>query len=468
MKQSSRPVKIVATVGTSSDSEATLRALVNAGVNIFRYNFSHVNVEQFHKIVSTIRKIEKSVGRPISILGDIAGPKIRLGMVEPGSHLAKGTRVTIRRENVMGTSEEFSLSHPAMLDHMEVGAEVYLGDGDAMMVVEKVQKDAVVVKVVSGGDIRSRMGFSVQGMKGVSFTISKKDREDIKLCLESGLDAIAVSFVQNAADIKSVRRLLPTTNAPLVIAKIETAGAVTAANEILDIADGIMVARGDLALALPMEEVPFIQKQLIRLGLAKAKPVIVATQMLESMMLRPLPTRAEVADVTKAVLDGADCVMLSGETATGKHPVEVVRRMAKIIDTAAPRINPRWHDIVGSVSDAVTSSLVQVADDISAKLIIALTLSGCTARNVARHRYATPILAVSSSPQALRKLNFTWNVFPFHINNLQSFQDVQKQARIAAMKNTMHPLKRGQRYIVSAGFPLGKAGATNLMFVDEV
>lgn len=468
MKQSSRPVKIVATVGPASSDEKTLHDLIIAGVNVFRYNFSHVDYNHFSEVVKTIRKLEKKVNYPISILGDIAGPKVRLGEVEVGSALEKGKLITIHCHQVAGNRDGFSINHPSLVAHMKPGAEVYLGDGDAMLVVEKTHKDCVVARVHSGGEIRTHMGFSVQGMKGVKFSLSPKDKRDIKMAIDAGLDALAISFVQTASDVKSVKKLLPKQNPPLLIAKIETTEAVEAISEIMDEANGVMVARGDLALALPMEEVPFIQKNIVRLGLAKSKPVIVATQMLESMMTRHLPTRAEVADVTKAVLDGADCVMLSGETATGKHPIEAVRRMAKIIDISAPRISPRWHDVVGSITESVTSAIVEVADEIDAKLLVALTLSGCTARNIARHRYDVPILAVSSSNVALRKLNFSWNVFPFQIKDLKTFTDVQKAARLAATQNKILPVKKGQRYVVSAGFPLGKAGATNLMYVDKV
>jgi pyruvate kinase len=467
MKQSSRPVKIVATVGPASSDEKTLHELITAGVNVFRYNFSHVDYNHFPQVVATIRKLEKKVNYPISILGDIAGPKVRLNEVEPGSTLEKGNLVTIHCHRVVGNGDGFSINHPGLVAHMKVGAEVYLGDGDAMLVVEKIRKDCVIARVQSGGDIRTHMGFSVQGMKGVKFSVSAKDKKDIKKAIDAGLDALAISFVQNAADVRAVKKMLPKNNPPLLIAKIETLEAVEKINEILNEVDGVMVARGDLALAMPMEEVPFIQKHIIRLGLSKSKPVIVATQMLESMMTKHLPTRAEVADVTKAVLDGADCVMLSGETASGKHPVEAVKRMAKIIDTSAARISPRWHDVVGSVTESVTSAIVEVADEIDAKLLIALTLSGCTARNIARHRYHVPILAVSSSSQALRKLNFSWNVFTFTIKDLKSFKDVQTAARLAAMENKIKPLKRGDKYVVSAGFPFGKAGATNLMYIEK-
>lgn len=468
MKQSSRPVKIVATIGPACSDEKTLQQLIEAGVNIFRYNFSHVNYNHFSDVIKIIRKLEKKAGYPISILGDIAGPKIRLNEIEPGAVLHKGKSVTLHCNRVAGNSAGFSINHPSILPHIKVGAEIYLGDGDALLIVEKVNKDNVVTRVQSGGEIRSHMGFSVQGMQGVSFKLSAKDKHDIKTTVDAGLDAVSISFVQSAKDVEAVKKLLPQKNAPLIIAKIETVEAVKQIESILDAADGVMVARGDLALAMPMEEVPFIQKHIIRLGLAKAKPVIVATQMLESMMTRHIPTRAEVADVAKAVLDGADCVMLSGETATGKHPVEAVRRMAKIIDTAAPRISPRWHDIVGSTSEAVTSSIVEVADEIDAKLLVALTLSGCTARNISRHRYHVPILAASSSQTALRKLNFTWNVFPYLIKDLHDFTGVQKSSREVAVKNSIVKLKRGDNYIVSAGFPLGKAGATNLLLVDKI
>lgn len=467
MKQPSRPVKIVATIGPSSSDEKTLRALISAGVNIFRYNFSHVDVGHFKSAVRIIRKIEKELKRPISIMGDIAGPKIRLSDVTPGVVLKKGDKIKIYSHKILGDENGFSINHPALISNINKGAEIYLGDGDALLVAEKSGKDCVVARVQSGGEIRTHMGFSVQGMQGVKFSLSAKDKRDIKTAVAAGLDALAISFVQKSSDLKMVKKLLPKKNAPILIAKIETAEAIEKIDEIMDESGGVMVARGDLALAMPMEEVPFIQKHIIRLGLSKSKPVIVATQMLESMMTRHIPTRAEVADVAKAVLDGADCVMLSGETATGKHPIEAVRRMAKIIDASAPRISPRWHDVVGSVTEGVTSAIVEVADEIDAQLLVALTLSGCTARNIARHRYHVPILAVSSSNQALRKLNFSWNVFPFLIKDLKSFTDVQKAARTAATQNKVQPLKRNQRYVVSAGFPLGKAGATNLMYVDK-
>lgn len=463
-----KPVKIVATLGPASANEQTIHSLIKAGVNVFRYNFSHCDPDQFKMVVKIIRAAEKKLNTSVAIMGDVAGPKVRLGSVVPGSVLKTGAKVTFTKKNVVGNENLLCVNHPDMIDHMVVGAEMYLGDGDAYLVVEKIGKGEVVARVQSGGPIRSRMGFSVQGLKGIKFSVSKKDKEDIALAVAAEVDALAISFVQTAADIKAVKKLLPKNKMPFLLAKIETQDGVENAESILDEVDGLMVARGDLALALPMEQVPFIQKQLVGLCLEKSKPVIVATQMLESMTDKHLPTRAEVTDVTNAVLDGTDCVMLSGETASGKHPVEVVKRMSKIVNHAVKQLMPMGSGQDLSISDTVVFAAINAADGINADLLVALTESGNSVRAMSRHRYPLPILALSANEHTARCLNFSWNVKPVVVGKAKDFDAARSIVASNVVKHSPVAMKKGATYVAVAGIVGGKSGGTNAMYVDKV
>lgn len=464
----SKKVKIVATVGPATESKEMLIKLANSGVDVFRLNLSHRTAEEATSTYHAIREVEKIVGRPLAIMGDLAGPKIRIGMVEEESMLEVGQKIEIVSGTIKGSAKQISLNFPEILEKMEKGAKVYLGDGEVQFIVEKKIPNGVLARVLIGGKLKSRKGFSVEGISVSQFKLSAKDKADVKTMLALGVDAIAISFVQTKKDVEGVLKLLPATNRPLVIAKIETRAGVENAQEILSVAGGIMVARGDLGLAVPFAELPQIQKSLIRQALAVAKPVITATHMLESMRFNPLPTRAEVTDVATAVLDGTDAVMLSAETAMGKFPVEAVQTMASIITETSPRVVPMEFREQAEISDAVGSSVVKIADQVGAKLIIVFTNTGWSARQISRHRHGQPILALSPDANTIHKLNFSFGVAGQVVAEIDDVDKLIEVAQKIAVSNPVLKLKKGDCFVISAGVPFGKSGSTNLALVQQV
>ncbi|MDP3962908.1 MAG: pyruvate kinase [bacterium] len=460
-------VKIVATVGPASASAGIIAKMAKAGVDVFRLNLSHKSRQEMLENIADIRRAEKKVGRPLAIMGDLAGPKIRIGDIDGEYTLKIGQQLSIVREKRMGNAASFSLNHPHILNNLQKGSFVYLGDGLVKLEIADISKKSATAKVVVGGILKSRMGFSAQGLAIRSFSLSAKDKADIATLCRAGADALAVSFVQSSGDILAVRKLLPAKNPPMLIAKIETMAGVDNAEKIVDVADGLMVARGDLGFAVPLASVPHIQKHLIRLCRRHAKPVITATQMLESMIYNHMPTRAEISDVANAILDGTDAVMLSGETAAGKYPVQAVETMASVIAGATPHVRYKTFPVEGSVSDAVSQAVVTLADGLDAKLIVAFTESGATARRISRHRPNQPIVVSSRSMRTIRRMNFSWGVFPVLDSEIQSLDEALAKARGIATRLRTAPLKKGDVYIVSAGVPFGKSGTTNLALVQQ-
>jgi pyruvate kinase len=368
----------------------------------------------------------------------------------------------------VGNAKGFSINFPEILQGLEKGAEIYLDDGLVKLEVVKKEKDGVLAKVIIGGQIRSRVGFSAQGLKLNKFFLTPKDKEDIKTMLEAGADAIAISFVQTAKDVEMVKKMLPAAKRPMLVAKIETQAGVENVEKILDTADAIMVARGDLGLAVPLPEMPHIQKHLIKLALKHAKPVITATQMLESMTYSHMPTRAEVTDVANAILDGTDAVMLSGETARGKYPHEAIRIMRKIIERTTAELARGDFSEDDSIPDAVSASAAKIADQIKARLIIVFTQTGSTARRIARHHHCQPILALSPSSSTIHELNFSWGVYPQEAAITENVDDLIKVAKKVAENNPVVKLKKGEPFVISAGIPFGKSGTTNLVLIQKI
>ena len=463
-----KPVKIVATIGPASHSKEKILELAKAGVDVFRINFSHATVEEAQDRVSWIRNAEKEIGRPIAIMGDLPGPKIRIGNMKPDTILQKGQKFLVSKKISMGDENGCGVNFPHIIDELQPGAEVYIDDGTIKLVIDKKMQDAVETTVVVGGLLKPRKGFSAEGMSLRLQGVSDKDKAAIALMVELKADALAVSFVQTAQDIWKVRKLLPKDSQIALIAKIETAYGVENAEEILEESDGMMVARGDLGLAIPIAKVPLIQKHLIDLCVRKAKPVITATQMLESMISKPIPTRAEVSDVANAILDRTDAVMLSAETAEGKFPVETIEMMVKIIAEAASEVAVYEYKERKTTGNAITDSAGNIADLIDAKLIVVFTESGRTARRISRHRHRVPILAVSPNSATVHKLNFSWNVFPQITKDIQSFENMLELAKGIVKTNNIQSLEKDDLYIVSAGIPYGKIGTTNMVLVQKV
>lgn len=463
-----KKVKIVATLGPASESKEMILALARGGVNVFRLNLSHAKEEEIVRRVKHVRNAERVLNRPLTIMGDLAGPKIRIGNVEPGTQLLVGETVAIVKTAVLGTARRFSLSIPSILDNAEIGAEIYLGDGSPKLEVVKRIKDGIMARVLVGGELIPYIGFSIEGLVRSRFALSTKDINDIKTMLRVGADALAVSFVQTARDVEAVKALLPRKNPPLVIAKIETREGVLNAESIIDAADGLMIARGDLGFAVPIAELPHIQKLLITLALKKAKPVITATQMLESMIASPFPTRAEVTDVANAILDGTDAVMLSGETAKGKFPEEVIKTMVRVIREATPRTPPREFLDENTTPDAVSASVVNIANQVKARLIIVYSETGATARRIARHRPSQAIIALTPNHKTLHAMNFVWGVEPHKGTDIKSMDALVNETRKIAQSLTSIKLKKGEPFVISMGIPFRKSGGTNLILVNTV
>lgn len=463
-----KKVKIIATTGPSVDSLEDIVELAQAGVDVFRINFSHASPEEAASRLGWVREAEKKVKRPLTVMGDLSGPKIRIGDIVEGLEIEKGQKMRIYKETKMGSAEGFCLNHAEIVDAMKVGAIVYVDDGNLKLEVVKKDKDSVVVEVLVGGLLKPRKGFSVEGLSLASQGLSEKDKNDIKHMVKLGADALAVSFVQTAQDILDVRSQLPKNSNIFLVAKIETAKGIENAESILEVTDGLMVARGDMGLAVPIAEVPHIQKKLINLCLEKAKPVITATQMLESMIHAPIPTRAEVTDVANAILDGTDAVMLSAETASGKFPAETVKMMVKIIRETLSHVSPRIYMEGEGIRNAVSAEVADIADRVKTKLIMAFTQTGSTARRISRNRHQQTIMALSPEESTLRHLNFSWGVHPVLIKTTLDFDNMREQAKEMAKKNDIVEIEKGDAIVITAGMPFGETGSTNMILVERV
>lgn len=463
-----KPVKIVATIGPASHSREKILELAKAGVDVFRINFSHATPEEAKDRVNWIRSAEKELKKPLAIMGDLPGPKIRISNMKPDTILQKGQKFLVSKKISNGDENGCGLNFPSIIDVLQPGAEVFIDDGTIKLVIDKKISDAVETTVLVGGLLKPRKGFSAEGIALNIHGVSEKDKAAIALMVKLKADSLAVSFVQTARDIWQVRKLLPANSKIALIAKIETAFGVENAQEILEEADGMMVARGDLGLAIPIAKVPHIQKRLIELCVKNAKPVITATQMLESMISKPIPTRAEVGDVANAILDRTDAVMLSAESAEGKFPVETVEMMGKIIAETVPYVLVYEYKERKTTGNAITDAAGNISDLIEAKLIITFTETGRTARRISRHRHQVPILAVSPNSETVHNLNFSWNVFPQVTQTITNFEDMIEAAKEIAKNNSVLPLQKDDLYIVSAGMPYGRTGTTNMILVQRV
>lgn len=461
-----KKVKIIATTGPSTNSYETILELAKAGVDIFRVNLSHATEEGIKNNFTWIREAEKELGRPLAIMGDLAGPKIRIGDVVRGVELVKGDTITIWEKTVMGNKHGFSLNYPEIVTMIKPNTEIYIDDGAIKLRSTKKISCGIEAVVTVGGKLLPRKGFLAEGIALSKTGISEKDKASISMMIDLKVDAIALSFVQTPQDVLEVKDLLPKDSKMQLVAKIETAGGVKNAKAIIEVVDVLMVARGDLGLSVPLAQVPHIQKQLISLCLQKAKPVITATQMLESMINRSIPTRAEVTDVSNSILEGTDCVMLSAETASGQFPVETVETMVRIILEA---VNHRDHlqFVECTVGDAVSAAVGKIADEINARLIVVFTESGTTARRISRHRHKEPIVALSPNKDTVHHLMFSWGVYPQVIKVTKNFEEMIQQAKEVAGNNSIKKLTADKAFVIAAGMPFGKAGTTNMILVEK-
>jgi pyruvate kinase len=468
-----RRVKIVATLGPASNNEKTIRALFDAGADVFRINMSHATPEALRQSHAIIRKIEAEFSRPIGILIDLQGPKLRIGKFESGAiRLTEGDIVSfVRRESVGGLGR-VHLPHPEIFQAVQPGHALLLDDGKLRLRVVEASDVRIDAEVLTSGTLGSRKGISLPDTVIPLEAMTDKDRVDLEDALTVGVDWVALSFVQRAKDIAEARKLIRGRAA--VMAKIEKPSALAELAEIIELADGIMVARGDLGVEMPVEKVPGLQKQITRAARNAGKPVVVATQMLESMILSPAPTRAEVSDVATAVFDGADAVMLSAESAVGKYPVEAVATMDRVAieverDPLYERIiHAQSIDPEATGADAISAAARTVTETLNLAAIICYTASGATSIRAARERPPQPIIALTPIPATGRKLAIVWGLHCVLTGDPKDLDDmVAKACRIAYQEGFALP---GQRVIISAGVPLGTPGATNMLriaFVGE-
>jgi pyruvate kinase len=461
--------KIVGTIGPSSASPEALAALVGAGMDVARLNFSHGTHAEHASVIAALRAIATGARRPVAILQDLAGLKIRIGEIPGGPvRLAAGDAYTLTTRPVAGDARGASVSLPNLPGLVRPGDRLRLADGEIELTAERIGETDVACRVVSGGALSSHKGLSLPNAVIPGPAMTAKDREDLLFGVAHGVDYVALSFVRSETDVRQARALLSEHGASIpIVAKIERHEALGAIDAILAEADGIMVARGDLGVETPLEHVPLLQKMLIEKANRAGKPVITATQMLLSMVDSPRPTRAEVGDVANAILDGTDAVMLSEETASGRYPIEAVATMRRIAeDTEAAFPFAQWmrrfeDESLQTLPQAVAGAACELAEHIGAEVIVAWTESGATARLVASHRPRRPILALSTVPSTARRLALVWGVIPV-LAEAPGSADAMLDAApgIAAAAGLLRP---GERAVITAGIPMGVAGSTNLI-----
>jgi len=464
-------VKIVCTIGPASESYEVLASMVKAGMNVARLNFSHGDYEGHERKLDLVRQVERDLDVPIAALLDTKGPEIRTGSVEGGEiTLTEGSIVVLTEVPCLGTPERVHVNCYSLAEYLPVGQNVYIDDGTLHLQVESTAGQDIMCKVIVGGVLRNNKGVNVPGAAVPLPAFSEKDREDIAWGIQRNMEYLALSFVKTRADISEARRLVKSLNGSIkVIAKIETYEAVQNIEEIVDESDGVMVARGDLGVEIPTEDVPLVQKQIIELCRSKGKVVIVATQMLDSMIRNPRPTRAEANDVANAVLDGADAVMLSGESASGAYPVQAVATMRRIVDRAEKEIavlskqNRRRRPSLASVPDAVSDAAVLISQQVDAAAIICLTKSGATAKMIGKYRPTCPIYGVTPSRSVWRELALWWGIHPLRLHELSDVTVAAKESIAACLKSGQ--IREGELVVITAGIPLAHSGITNMVEV---
>jgi pyruvate kinase len=461
--------KIVCTIGPASRSEDALTRLVQAGMDVARLNFSHGTHAEHAEVLDVLRRVTAAAGRPIAILQDLAGIKLRIGEIAAGRvRLEAGSRFTLTNRPVPGDSSEVSVSFPDLPRSVEPGDLLLLADGEIQLRVEDAGATDIRCRVISGGWLSSHKGISLPTRSLLAPGLTAKDREDLLFGVAHGVDYVALSFVRTAGDLREARGALAEQGAAIpLIAKIEKHEALRHIDEILAEADGIMVARGDLGVETPLEHVPLLQKMLIEKANRAGKPVITATQMLLSMVENPRPTRAEVGDVANAILDGTDAVMLSEETAAGRYPAEAVatmKRIAEDTESAFPfeQWMRRFEDrSLQTLPEAVAGAACELAEHIGAAVIVAWTESGATARLVAKHRPRRPILALSTAASTARRLALVWGVIPLVADEGRDTDAMMEKAPALAVAQGL--IRPGENVVITAGVPRGVSGSTNLI-----
>jgi pyruvate kinase len=466
-----RRAKIVCTLGPASSAPERLIELVQAGMDVARLNMSHGEYADHEANLANVRAAAASVGRPVGVLADLQGPKIRLGRFASGKEvLVEGATFRITVDDVAGDVDRCSTTYKGLPGDVNVGDRILIDDGRLMLKATEVTATDVVTEVVVGGPVSNNKGINLPGVAVSVPAMSEKDSEDLRWALRNGVDMVALSFVRSAADVEIVHQIMDEEGRRVpVIAKIEKPQAVENLDEIIDAFDAFMVARGDLGVELPLEEVPLVQKRIVTAARRWAKPVIVATQMLESMISSPRPTRAEASDVANAIPDGADAVMLSGETSVGEYPVVTVETMARIVSTTEAHGQDQMQDIhwdPHTTSGVITKAAAEVGERINAKFLVAFTHSGDAARRLSRLRSQIPVLAFTPVEQTQAALTLSWGVVSFLVPMVGHTDDMIRQVDQALIDTGM--IAEGERVVIVAGSPPGVAGHTNMVRVRRI
>jgi pyruvate kinase len=466
--------KIVATIGPSSSNPETIRRMLAAGMTVARVNFSHGDHESHRQTVETLRRVAREEGKILAILGDLQGPKLRLGNIRAGGiPLNLGDTIVLTPHP--GQPAMIHMPHPDLIEAVKPGARLVIGDGEVEFTVTEKRSDTLRCMVTVAGLLEARKGVNAPGTDlGIS-SITDKDREDLGFICELDLDYVALSFVRMADDIHELRELMAAHGANIpIVAKIEKSEAIEHLNSICDASDAIMVARGDLGIEVPPQQVPLLQKRIISVCNAAGKPVITATQMLQSMVEHPRPTRAEASDVANAILDGTDAVMLSGETASGKFPVEAVLMMKHIAEITEKEFpyeawRTRWEQLernrTATITEAISTASCVIAEQVKARVIVSSSMSGLTAQQIARHRPRTPIMAVSPLEKTQRRLALVWGVECLLVPSFAGTDDMIQET-VGAIEQ--YHLNVGEKIVITAGIPFGRSGQTNLIQVHEI
>lgn len=468
-----RRTKIVCTIGPATSSKEKINQLIDSGMNVARFNFSHCNYEKFEECIGIIKQLREEKNRPITLLLDTKGPEIRIGQMKENIFLEKGKEFTLYSDfSVIGDNNGVGISFPNLCQYVKTDDCILLNDGLIKLQVLNVSCENIVTKVIEGGLLSSKKSVNIPGRDIPMPYISKDDIEDLQFGKKHGFDFIAASFIRNTNDIeilKSHLHLIGWENAK-ILAKIENTQGVANINEILNIVDGIMIARGDLGVEIPFEQIPAIQKSLIKKVVSMGKIVITATQMLESMVHNSRPTRAEITDVANAVYDGTSALMLSGETAAGQFPIEAVKTMDSIAKTTESNINykKRFYSIDRisgvNITNAISHATVMTAYDLNAKAIISVTKSGSTPRMVARYRPTCNVIACTPDEDVYYKMNLIWGVTPVLFDETTNTDDLLKNAIAACLEKGY--VKKGDLVIFTAGVPLGIPGTTNMLKIE--
>jgi pyruvate kinase len=467
----SRRAKIVSTIGPACSSPERINALVEAGIDVARLNMSHGTQEQHEEVYHLLREASRATGHGVGILADLQGPKIRLGRFADGPvRLTLGDEFTVTTEDVPGDRSEVSTTYGGLPGDVGPGDTILIDDGRVVLNVTAVDGPRVRTRVLVGGMVSDHKGLNLPGVAVSVPALTEKDEADLRFALRLGVDLVALSFVRNPEDADPVRRIMDEEGRSVpLIAKIEKPQAVESLEEIVEAFDGIMVARGDLGVELPLEQVPIVQKRAIELTREKARPVIVATQMLESMISSPRPTRAEASDVAVAVFEGADAVMLSGETSVGDYPIESVQTMGRIVCAAEESTLVATHAldrVPETVGGAIARAAAEVGATVNAKALVAFTMSGETARRLSRYRSPIPLLAFSPSADTRSQLALVWGVETFIVPEVFHTDEMVRQVESALLE--IGRCQKGDRVVIVAGSPPGVAGSTNALRVHRI